>query len=140
MNPDFIVQEYLDGNGGEYTCGLFRSKNGVIRTIIIKRKLMGGLTGYGEIIDNSEINLLLIDIANKLNLIGSINVQLRITSKGPIVFEINPRFSSTIRFRHLLGFKDLIWCIEDQLNKSISNYYSNSVGKKIYKGYNEYIS
>ena len=42
MNPDFIVQEYLDGNGGEYTCGLFRSKNGVIRTIIIKRKLTGG--------------------------------------------------------------------------------------------------
>ena len=139
-NPDFILQEYLDGTNGEYTCGLFRSKNGVIRTIIIKRELKGGQTGYGEIIDNYEINLLLIDIASKLNLIGSINVQLRITSKGPIVFEINPRFSSTIRFRHLLGFKDLIWCIEDHLNNSISNYESNSVGKKIYKGYNEYIS
>ena len=140
QNSDFIVQEYLDDTNGEYTCGLFRSKNGIIRTIIIKRELMGGQTGYGEIINNFEINLLLNEIALKLNLIGCINVQLRITSKGPLVFEINPRFSSTIRFRHLLGFKDLEWCIEDQLSIPISDYNPDSVGKKIYKGFVEYIS
>jgi carbamoyl-phosphate synthase large subunit len=138
-NPDFIVQEYLDGDNGEYTCGLFRSKKGMIRTIIIKRELMGSQTGYGEIMDNSAIDSLLHKIADKLNLNGSINVQLRITSKGPVVFEINPRFSSTIRFRHLFGFKDLEWSIEDELNLPISNYIPNSVGKKLYKGFNEYI-
>jgi carbamoyl-phosphate synthase large subunit len=138
-NPDFIVQEYLDGDNGEYTCGLFRSKKGVIRTIIIKRELMGSQTGYGEIMYNLEIDSLLHKIADKLNLNGSINVQLRITSKGPVVFEINPRFSSTIRFRHLFGFKDLEWSIEDELNIPISNYIPNSIGKKLYKGFNEYI-
>ncbi len=138
-NPDFIVQEYLDGDNGEYTCGVFRSKKGVIRTIIIKRELMGSQTGYGEIIDNLEIDSLLYKIAEKLNLNGSINVQLRITSKGPVVFEINPRFSSTIRFRHLFEFKDLEWSIEDKLNIPISNYTPNSIGKKLYKGFNEYI-
>lgn len=138
-NPDFIVQEYLDGDNGEYTCGVFRSKKGVIRTIIIKRELMGSQTGYGEIMDNSAIDSLLHTIAEKLNLTGSINVQLRITSKGPVVFEINPRFSSTIRFRHLFGFKDLEWSIEDELNMPISNYIPNSIGKKLYKGFNEYI-
>lgn len=138
-NPDFIIQEFLDGDNGEYTCGLFRSKTGIIRSIILKRELMGGFTGYGEVIENNQISDLLKSLAEKINLEGSINVQLRLTSKGPIVFEINPRFSSTVRFRHLLGFKDLEWSIEDKLKLEISNYEDNSIGKKLYKGFSEYI-
>lgn len=139
-NHDFIVQEFLDGGNGEYTCGLFRSKEGLIRTIILLRELDGAFTGYGEVIKNNDINRLLYDVAEKLQLIGSINVQLRITSKGPIIFEINPRFSSTVRFRHLLDFKDLEWSIEDKLGLPISDYNNISVGKKIFKGFSEYIS
>uniref|UniRef100_UPI00404719D6 ATP-grasp domain-containing protein n=1 Tax=Flavobacterium sp. TaxID=239 RepID=UPI00404719D6 len=104
-NPDFIVQEFLDGNNGEYTCGVFRSTSGIVRSIIFKRELMGGFTGYGEVIENKEIDKLLHDVVEKLNLIGSINIQLRLTSKGPVVFEINPRFSSTVRFRHLYSLE-----------------------------------
>lgn len=136
---DFIIQEYLEGDNGEYTCGVFRSKDGLIRSIIIKRELMGGFTGYGEIIKNEEISTLLHQIAEKINLIGSINVQLRLTIKGAVVFEINPRFSSTVRFRDLLGFKDVQWSLEDMMNISISEYKETSIGKKIYKGFNEYI-
>ncbi|SHG29634.1 carbamoyl-phosphate synthase large subunit [Flavobacterium fluvii] len=138
-NSDFIVQEFLEDENGEYTCGVFRSKSGIIRTIILKRELMGGFTGYGEVVENNEIDKLLRDIAKKLQLIGSINIQLRLTSKGPVVFEINPRFSSTVRFRHLFGFKDVEWSIEDKLGLLISDYEETSVGKKLYKGFNEYI-
>ncbi len=42
----FVMQEYLEGD--EYTCGVFRSKNGLIRNIILRRELMGGFSGYGE--------------------------------------------------------------------------------------------
>jgi carbamoyl-phosphate synthase large subunit len=139
QNPDFIVQEFLDGDSGEFTCGVFRSKNGIIRSIILKRELMGGFTSYGEVIENKEIDILLCDVAEKLNLEGSINVQLRLTSKGPVIFEINPRFSSTVLFRHLLNFKDLEWCIEDKRGLPISDYKESAIGKKIYKGFNEYI-
>jgi carbamoyl-phosphate synthase large subunit len=138
-NPDFIVQEFLEGEQGEYTCGVFRSQSGIIRTIILKRELMGGFTGYGEVIENQEISQLLYDVAEKLQLRGSINVQLRLTSKGPVVFEINPRFSSTVRFRHLFDFKDVEWSIEDQLGLPISDYIATATGKKLYKGFNEYI-
>jgi carbamoyl-phosphate synthase large subunit len=138
-NPDFIVQEFLDGDSGEFTCGVFRSKGGIIRCIILKRELMGGFTGYGEVIENKEIEKLLHNLAAKLQLTGSINVQLRLTSKGPVVFEINPRFSSTVRFRHLFGFKDVEWSIEDRLDIPLSNYNETAVGKKLYKGFNEYI-
>lgn len=139
-NPEFIVQEFLEGDNGEFTCGVFRSKDGIVRTMILKRELMGGFSGYGEVIENEEIDKILIGIADKLNLIGSINVQLRLTKKGPVVFEINPRFSSTVRFRDLFGFKDVIWSIEDKLGLPLSDYTSNSAGKKFYKGFNEYIS
>jgi carbamoyl-phosphate synthase large subunit len=138
-NPDFIVQEFLDGNNGEYTCGVFRSNSGIIRSIILQRELMGGFTGYGEVIKNKEIDKLLHDVAEKMHLVGSINIQLRLTSKGPVVFEINPRFSSTVRFRHLFDFKDVEWSIEDKLGIPISDYTETAIGKKLYKGFNEYI-
>lgn len=58
-------------------------------------------------------------IAEGLNLHGSMNVQLRLTDKGPRVFEINPRFSSTVLMRHRLGFSDVIWAIEEAEGKDI---------------------
>ena len=58
----------------------------------------------------------------------------------PVVFEINPRFSSTILFRHLLGFKDMEWSIQEFLGEEISNFIKPQVGKCFYKGYNEYIA
>ena len=30
-----------------------------------------------------------------------------------MVFEINPRFSSTVGMRHKVGFSDLIWSIQE---------------------------
>ena len=138
-NPGFIVQEYLDGTSGEFTCGLFRSSGGIPRTIIFKRELHGGYSGYGEVIQNNDIKNVLIKIAEELKLVGSINVQLRLSSKGPTVFEINPRFSSTVLFRHLLGFKDLEWSIEDSMDLPVSDYIDNSEGKKFFKGFEEYI-
>lgn len=138
--PDFIVQEYLENASEEYTCGLFRAAKGETRSLIFRRTLLGGFSGYGEVFNDVSIEDLLNEIANKLNLTGSINVQLRLSKKGPCVFEINPRFSSTVRFRHLFGFKDVIWSIQDKLGLPIENYIPVANGKKFYKGFNEYIS
>ena len=74
----------------------------------------------------------------KLDLTGSINVQLRIQENIPKIFEINPRFSSTVLFRHLFGFEDLIWSIEDSMGYILSDNRSNVIGKKFYKGFEEY--
>ncbi len=138
-HPDFIIQEYLEETKGEFTCGVFKSKNGITRTIILKRELTGGYSGYGEIIENKDIENVLTTIANKIDLVGSINIQLRLTQKGPVVFEINPRFSSTVLFRDMFGFKDLMWCIEDAFGTEISAYKKPMAGQKFYKGFNEYI-
>ena len=136
---DYIVQEFINDKNGEFTCGLYRSRKGEIRKLIFKRELTGGYSGYGEVIENNEINLLLETLAVKLNLIGSINVQLRINDNLPKIFEINPRFSSTVLFRHLFGFKDLEWSIIDQLGDDLGVYIEPKPGGKFYKGFNEYI-
>ena len=134
----YIFQEYLSGIKGEYTCGVFQGRNEEIRTIIFKRKLMGGFSSYGELIENNQINDLLIQLAKLLKLNGSINVQLRIHNNEPVIFEINPRFSSTVLFRSLFGFDDLIWSIQDKLNLPIDQYNCSNYNF-FYKGFSEYV-
>ncbi|TRZ50997.1 ATP-grasp domain-containing protein [bacterium] len=137
-HPEFIIQEYLGNEKVEYTCGLFRSKIGNCRNVIFNRTLSGGYSNFGIVVQGKIISQLLNKIGDNLELEGSINVQLRLTQKGPVVFEINPRFSSTVLFRDLLGFKDLIWAIEDNLGMPISSYVPIEEGRKFYKGYQEY--
>ncbi len=137
-HPEFILQEYLGNDQFEYTCGLFRSKTGICRNVIFNRTLTGGFSTFGVVEQNEDISKLLNTIGSNLKLKGAINIQLKLTQKGPIVFEINPRFSSTVLFRDLMGFKDLVWAIEDNLDMTISAYNPIEEGRKFYKGYQEY--
>lgn len=128
-----IWQEYLSPDDQEYTCGLFRSRQGDLRAITFKRKLQGGLTGSGEVVEDKRISTVLEKLASSVDLRGSINVQLRLTEKGPIIFEINPRFSSTVGFRHRLGFRDLLWSIADRCGFELGNYKSPKTGTRFYR-------
>jgi len=137
--PDDLWQEYLRPDDQEYTCGVYRSKTGEIRTIILKRRLDGSLTVYGEVRENTEIEVMLNRLAEVLDLQGSINPQLRLTERGPVIFEINPRFSSTVMFRHLLGFKDLIWSINEIAGKEVGDYIPPRAGTRFYRSSQEVI-
>ena len=113
--PDYMWQQFLPLSEGEYTCGVYRCRNGETRVIAMKRRLASGVTAYAKVVENPAISALCVQIAESLDLFGSINIQLRLVEGiGPMVFEINPRFSSTVGMRHLVGFKDLIWSIEEQ--------------------------
>ena len=139
FRDNYIWQEFIDGYDHEYTCGLYRTVDKRVRTIIFRRKLKGEETGSGIVVENKSINDLLYKIAYKLKLQGSINVQLRVSQDNPIVFEINPRFSSTVMFRHILGFKDLIWSIQEAIRIAPEQYSQKNIGKKIYRVSNEII-
>jgi carbamoyl-phosphate synthase large subunit len=131
--PGFIWQEYLEPSDEEYTCGLYQSRRKEIRTTIMKRKLMGGLTGQGIVVEDRQIEELLHRIAEFLELEGSINVQLRKTERGPVVFEINPRFSSTIVFRHKMGFQDVLWSIQECAGMELESYTPPVSGTRFYR-------
>jgi carbamoyl-phosphate synthase large subunit len=136
---DYVLQEYITNDNGEFTCGLFRSDAGEVRSLIFKRELLGGYSGYGEVVKDKKISLLLEQLAIKIDLVGSINVQLRLVEDVPKIFEINPRFSSTVLFRHMFGFEDVFWSIENKMGLELSKYTIDANGRKFYKGYAEYI-
>ena len=117
--PGCVFQELLEPYEKEVTCCLYRTKDGSIGSIQFERLLTGGLTGWGRVINNKLVKELLEYIANGWNLHGSINIQLRITKKGPMVFEINPRFSSTAYMRHKLGFTDVLWSLKEFFDEPI---------------------
>src|SRR3546814_16519316 len=81
-----------------------------------------------------SIESLCATVARALDLSGSINIQLRLGSRGPMIFEINPRFSSTVVFRHRLGFSDLLWSLQEQiLGKKMPYSLSYTIGTKAYR-------
>ena len=112
--PDYILQEFLPISHGEFTCGVYRCLDGTTRVITMRRRLSAGVTSYAEVVSMPYVDELCTKIALSLDLYGSINIQFRyVEGKGPMVFEINPRFSSTVGLRHKIGFTDLIWSIEE---------------------------
>lgn len=113
--PDYIWQQFLPLSNGEFTCGVYRCLDGSTRVIAMRRRLSSGVTSFAQVVNNSLIEALCVSIAESLDLFGSINVQLRLVNNNiPMVFEINPRFSSTVGMRHAIGFSDLIWSMEEQ--------------------------
>ena len=113
--PAPVFQELLLPHDREITCAVFRSSAGETTVLPLLRILTGGFTGWAKVIENDQITEQCQLIANELDILGSINIQLRLTSEGPRIFEINPRFSSTSLIRHRLGFEDVVWSIKDRL-------------------------
>lgn len=118
--PDAVFQELLLPDDNEITCAVYRSLDKRTAVLQMRRKLTGGLSGWIETIDNSEVKVMCEKIAQGMGLSGSINIQLRITANGPRVFEINPRFSSTALMRHKLGFCDLLWSLDELQQKQVN--------------------
>lgn len=116
--PDAIFQELLEPADREVTCAVYRRCDGEVASLLMLRRLTGGFTGWAKIIKDEETSRMCEVIAQGLDLRGSMNIQLRLTDKGPRVFEINPRFSSTVLMRHRLGYTDVLWALDEAEGKS----------------------
>jgi len=129
-----IAQEYVGEPEGEFTCCLFRDRaSGEIRTIALRRQLQGGITGRATVESIPSIDVLLRAMAAAGDLDGSVNVQLRLLDSGPMVFEINPRFSSTVMMRHRLGFRDFVWAVESRLRGKRPEPWVPPIGTRIFR-------
>lgn len=117
--PDAIFQELLEPADREVTCAVYRRRDGEVASLLMLRRLTGGFTGWAKIIKDEETSRMCKVIAQGLDLRGSMNIQLRLTDKGPRVFEINPRFSSTVLMRHRLGYTDVLWALDEAEGKSV---------------------
>lgn len=112
-----VVQRLLEPGDRELTCGLHRDGTG-IRSIQLRRTLAGGLTASAWVEKHASVTDVLHRVADAAELDGVLNVQLILTNEGPRIFEINPRLSSTVMMRHLLGFSDLLWWLDGREGRS----------------------
>lgn len=110
---DWIFQQLLEPANREVTCAVYRRRNGDVSVLLMLRRLVGGSTSWAKVIYDPDAVRMCELIANHLDLKGSMNIQMRLTPEGPRIFEINPRFSSTVLMRHRLGFSDLLWAIKE---------------------------
>ena len=127
--PNAIYQQLLLPADREVTVAVYRTRQEKVAVFQMLRKLSGGLTSWVEIIDDVNITKMCEQVAHGLNLVGSINIQLRLTDSGPRIFEINPRFSSTTLIRHKFGFEDVRWSLDELEGKEIDIFKVDVVGK-----------
>ena len=132
LRTNWIAQEYLNNNYKEYTCGLIRLKN-FCDVVILERKLKGGFTYYGKRVENKKIQKSLIRLAKTINLKGCINVQLKYRKNRYVIFEINPRISSTVLMRDMLNFKDCVWWVNFFLFRKLPRSSYKILNKSIIK-------
>lgn len=118
--PDPVIQEYLFPDDEEYTAGTYRTLSNNVLTIVMKRKLKFGMTNTAETVQDPDLDIFCRHIILNTNLIGSNNIQFRVTQDGPKILEINPRFSGTTGIRANFGFNDVEMWINEMLLGQVS--------------------
>ncbi len=112
-NKQYVVQQYLPDEDEEYTCAVFNCKRlKEPYVIIFKRKLVEGVSGIAEVIFDEDIMSVCRKVAKYSDLEGAINIQLRKFKNIPFIFEINPRYSSTVGIRANCGFNDVQMAVD----------------------------
>ncbi|MDQ3623235.1 MAG: ATP-grasp domain-containing protein [Verrucomicrobiota bacterium] len=109
--PGPIVQGFIDEEGGEYSIGVFAA-DGIQTAIAFRRRLARtGSSWSAETVDDAEVLAYCEAIARASGLRGSANVQVRKSSKGVRLLEVNARFSSLAPARACAGFRDVEWSV-----------------------------
>ena len=104
----YVLQEFLGSDDEEYTAGCFCDRDGnVAGSIVMWRELLAGTTYRAVAGRYDEVQVEAERITRALKPRGPCNIQLRMTGRGPVCFEINPRFSGTTPIRAALGFNEV---------------------------------
>ena len=104
---NLLCQPYLPGT--EYTISVVVWRDGEVQAVVPKEIISKiGVTKIAITRKNEKIHQLCSNIQKKLKANGPFNVQLRLDSQGnPVVFEINPRFSTSITLTMASGIDEL---------------------------------
>lgn len=113
----YIAQQIIGTPETEFTCGVYKSRFGYTRIIVLRRELSNGTTRMAEVVSNEEIEQYCARIAECIDTTAPFNIQLRLCEKTqmPYCFEINMRLSGTTSIRHNFGFKDCEAWIREQI-------------------------
>ena len=105
---NYLVQEMLGNEEDEYTVGCFRDEADTLApSCCMKRELLAGTTYRATLGEYPAVREEAERIVRKLQPLGPCNIQLRDTLRGPVCFEINPRYSGTTPIRSHFGYREV---------------------------------
>jgi len=126
--PKPIIQEYLSNHDLEYTCGSTFFNGKILSLISLRRTLKNGNTQLAFSENTIEIDEHIKKLTLSIKPYGPINFQLRISDQGPVVFEINPRFSGTTPIRALFGVNEVENIVKKIIDKDSVNVNKKKLG------------
>lgn len=116
---DLIVQEYIEGT--EFTISVVVWRDGELQTVVPKEIILKqGITKLAVTRKNKEIEDACRRTQEKLKANGPFNVQLIFNEKErkTYIFEINPRFSTSISLTATAGVNEMLILLEQALQNS----------------------
>jgi len=115
LEKDMVLQERLEPDDEEYSVAAYTCKDGAAVGAISYRReqLVAGDTYRARVGRNPEVEAEALRVVKALRPTGPCNVQLRWTSRGPITFEINPRFAGGVAMRAHFGYNEVEMAIRD---------------------------
>ena len=114
LGGQMVLQEYLKPDDAEFTVAVYTQRDGQqTGSICLKRELVAGNTYRAWVNQHPAVLAESEAIVRALRPSGPCNVQLRMTHRGPVAFEINPRFSGTTGMRAHFGFNEVEMAIRD---------------------------
>jgi carbamoyl-phosphate synthase large subunit len=112
---EMVVQEYLLPDEEEYSVEVYTLKDGTQAGSICyhRRHIVAGDTYKARILKNEIVEAEARAVVAALGSAGPCNVQLRLTERGPVTFEINPRFSGGVSMRAHFGYNETEMALRD---------------------------
>lgn len=133
---EVLVQPFIEGD--EYTVSV--TVNNLNEIIAIVPKLVflkEGITKHACSKKNNLIETVCKEIVEKLSPKGSFNVQLKLYKNNVYIFEINPRFSTTLVLSVASGINEIELAINNYDNKNV-NYISDFKEINLIRGWENY--
>ena len=134
-----IIQEYLGDSEQEYTCGATCINSEIVTLISLRRTLKNGNTQQAFCEKTEEIDEYIRKLTLSLNPYGPINFQFRLIDRGPVVFEINTRFSGTTPIRALFGVNEVEAIINRIMGTKTGSDYKEKYGVVIRYFENQFV-
>ncbi len=133
-HDEVVVQEKLKGK--EYTVSVVVNKNGDVLAVVPKEIIKKiGITQAAVTRYNKSITDLGIEIQKKLHANGPFNMQLILKEDCvPVIFEINPRYSTTIALTIAAGVDEIGMLIDNvKISAGLSRFKTGLVMKRYYE-------
>ena len=132
-SESILIQEKIEGK--EFTVSVVVNKVGNVLAVVPKEIIYKrGITIAAVTRKNKYIQDLCIEIQNKLHPNGPFNVQLILKNNCmPVIFEINPRYSTTIALTMASGVDEIELLIENKIfPRKILSFKENFVMTRFY--------